>query len=567
MGRLEKKIKSLRIRLVLIFLILVCNVVVEVAFKLMYNFLKDVITVDPVIVYLSLNTGLLLITMMLCYKSFWSGLVSLCCLKKNCNVPIAFAAIVSVWQLAFCFVFKERVALESMHVYSLLAVSSFFFTLLGDFVCEKRVQTCFEFLSLRGIKKSICLLENKNLSRRLLNDVRDPKIGYTRRAGAFENLHKTFYSMDPSTVIISNISLVTCLYCLIIGVVQFILKKDFFCALSAITVSACMCVPMSLKLISNFPLKKVNKGCVKADGMISGFQSVKKFGNVSSVIVNDADLYPRRKISLQGIKTFNGSRIDEALISAFAVVSEADGLLKHIFSKIVKGKINRSLKATDVMFEDGKGLIGWVNGKRILAGNRNFLKKYGVFPPSHDYEKKYFKNQRQITYFAVNNELVAMFVLKYKPNRDLIKELKRLQNLGVTILVRTLDSNVTAELIARDFKIYYDSVKIISSEDNLRIKDDVRSEVETDEPYAVTFGSARSFVKVIVSCIKAKLAINLGITAGVMSFILGIALVSLLIFCTTIGHIGSLELFMYSLLWTACISVVQSLFLCNRRER
>lgn len=54
-----------------------------------------------------------------------------------------------------------------------------------------------------------------------------------------------------------------------------------------------------------------------------------------------------------------------------------------------------------VLYEDELGLVGWVNGERILVGNRELMTKYSVETPSIEYEDKYIQSGKQVTYVAV----------------------------------------------------------------------------------------------------------------------------------------------------------------------
>ena len=54
------------------------------------------------------------------------------------------------------------------------------------------------------------------------------------------------------------------------------------------------------------------------------------------------------------------------------MLKSVDSPLYHVFEQIVSEE--RRLPAVDSLsYEDERGLMGWVHGKRVLVGNRNLL--------------------------------------------------------------------------------------------------------------------------------------------------------------------------------------------------
>ena len=85
------------------------------------------------------------------------------------------------------------------------------------------------------------------------------------------------------------------------------------------------------------------------------------------------DLFPKGTVILNGIKTFGGQRIDEAILDATALMYTVGGPLSDLFDQIIKSHRDMLPKIENPTYEDNKGVIGWASGRRILIGNRDLM--------------------------------------------------------------------------------------------------------------------------------------------------------------------------------------------------
>ena len=164
---------------------------------------------------------------------------------------------------------------------------------------------------------------------------------------------------------------------------------------------------------------------------------------------------------LNGIKTFGNEHIDDAILDATALMCAAGGPLSDLFDQIVKSRKDQLPRASQITYEDGRGVSGWVNGRRLLVGNRELLRAHGIEPPSRDYEQKYLLGGRQIAYLASGGELVALFLVSYHSDKRRTLELQRVESHGISLLVATCDPNITPQFLADCFRIDARSVRVL----------------------------------------------------------------------------------------------------------
>ena len=114
--------------------------------------------------------------------------------------------------------------------------------------------------------------------------------------------------------------------------------------------------------------------------------------------------------------------------------------------------------------------------------------------PSVEYEKKYTDKSKQAVYLSLGGELVAMFIVTYKGSSYIAEELRSLEQNGVTILVRTIDSNITQDRIAEDFGVFYRSVKILPTGLGNITKEMTDTPDEETRAYIATKGGIQSYL-------------------------------------------------------------------------
>lgn len=69
-----------------------------------------------------------------------------------------------------------------------------------------------------------------------------------------------------------------------------------------------------------------------------------------------------------------------------------------------------------------------------------------------------------MVYLAVDTAVAAMLVLTYSADRRRKNELQRMEESGISVLIRTTDPNVNAQMVSRLFGIDVNSVAVLEGE-------------------------------------------------------------------------------------------------------
>ncbi len=245
-----------------------------------------------------------------------------------------------------------------------------------------------------------------------------------------------------------GVSLVVSLvYFALNGLNSWLMTITLFTALTAIITPSVHLFALQLSMAT------AARKAEKLGTVLAGYQAVDTYGAVHALAIDATDLFPDHSVLLHGIKTFSGTRIDDAILDAASVSVRAGGPLSHVFRRMIQNKVDMLRDVDTLVYEQDMGLSGWVSGRRVLIGNRKLLDNHGIDIPSKDYEDRYAKNGRQLVYLSIAGELSAMFVVSYVADPAIKERLAALTKHRVTLLVRTCDQNITEPMIASIFDL------------------------------------------------------------------------------------------------------------------
>ena len=256
-------------------------------------------------------------------------------------------------------------------------------------------------------------------------------------------------------------------------------------------------------------------------------------------------------ISLEGIKTFEDYGIDESLLCGIAILKEAQNPIANAFDSVVAETEETLPEVESVLYEDEIGLVGWIKSERILVGSRTLMEKYSVEVPNMEYEEKYTSQGRQVTYLSRAGRLVAMFVTRYTPDAQLKAEMQRAETNGISFLIRTTDYNVTNDLVAKLYDLFYRSIKVLPTGLGNVLREAEDTVEETSRSYLITNGKAASLARAVTGCVKIKHNISLSIIIQLIAVIFGLLVASTLSLYAGVQVMGSLEVLIYALFWGA----------------
>lgn len=482
-----------------------------------------------------------------------SGLSPLVHIKGNSDTAVAVAGAAGMIQIIVSFFCLGDLNGFHVNYYTVIPMLAFFANNVGKLYMVLRVKDNFKFVSSKGQKYASKIYNNESVAMQMMSGTAAdrPIIAYQHKTEFPSNFLKISYAPDPSEDLASKLAPITTIASIIIAVMYGVVKLSFADALNAFALITAVSVPVATLLSVNAPVRKLCKTLLSYGSMLSGYPSVKQFCDSTAIMIDANELFPAESISLEGIKTFEDYSIDESLLCGIAILKEAQNPIANAFDSVVAETEETLPEVESVLYEDEIGLVGWIKSERILVGSRTLMEKYSVEVPNMEYEEKYTSQGRQVTYLSRAGRLVAMFVTRYTPDAQLKAEMQRAETNGISFLIRTTDYNVTNDLVAKLYDLFYRSIKVLPIGLGNVLKEAEDTVEETSRSYLITNGKAASLARAVTGCVKIKHNISLSIIIQLIAVIFGLLVASTLSLYAGVQVMGSLEVLIYALFWGA----------------
>lgn len=511
------------------------------------------------LIYCALNLLILLATGIVAWPFITSGLKPLRHFKGNSDTAISCAYIACLIQQIASLFASDLFVNSKLHIYTTIVTLGFVLNVIGRVLMVLRVKSNFKFTTNNTLNHVARIYNDEDEARKMLSGTTASRsvVAYQHPTNFLSDFLKISYAPDPSEDTSGKFAPITIVSAVFVSIVYGIMAKTFIGALCALAVMCCISIPLSALLCGNVPLLALCNKTLKHNAMLSGYPSVKQFADTNAVMVDATQLYPKGSIKLNTIKNFVDYRVEESLISAAMVLKVAKSPLYQVFEKVLKKNKNPLLKVESVLYEDKLGLVGWVNGERILIGNHKLLDRFHIYVGDVADETRYAGKGKNVTYIACAGQLVAMFVTTYTPDKKVKEALKKAQSCGLCLAVSTTDSNITAEKITNDYEIFYRTVKVVSTGFATTINELTTRTEDTSRAYLATHGDFSSLLHAITGCISFKQNMTIGLIVQICGLILGVLLCATIILYDSVSVLGVVEMLLYMLFWSIAAVVVQ----------
>ena len=549
---LNHNIRKLFMRSLLSGIIAAVVVVLTIVTRIFPNAICSAVPFAPA-AYAILLFILMAASLVLNRVAMLSGLSPLVHIKGNSDTAVAVAGAAGMVQIIVSFFCLGDLNGFHVNYYTVIPMLAFFANNVGKLYMVLRVKDNFKFVSSKGQKYASKIYNNESVAMQMMSGTAAdrPIIAYQHKTEFPSNFLKISYAPDPSEDLASKLAPITTIASIIIAVMYGVVKLSFADALNAFALITAVSVPVATLLSVNAPVRKLCKTLLSYGSMLSGYPSVKQFCDSTAIMIDANELFPAESISLEGIKTFEDYGIDESLLCGIAILKEAQNPIANAFDSVVAETEETLPEVESVLYEDEIGLVGWIKSERILVGSRTLMEKYSVEVPNMEYEEKYTSQGRQVTYLSRAGRLVAMFVTRYTPDAQLKTEMQRAETNGISFLIRTTDYNVTNDLVAKLYDLFYRSIKVLPTGLGNVLREAEDTVEETSRSYLITNGKAASLARAVTGCVKIKHNISLSIIIQLIAVIFGLLVASTLSLYAGVQVMGSLEVLIYALFWGA----------------
>lgn len=531
----------------IIFAVAMCIAVIQRFFA---NSFEGIIA-NADMIYCVSNLVLLCIAVGVSAVTIKNGLIPLLGFKGNSDTAVSVAVVASLIQCVAAFFDSQEFYYGGQCLYVILVLFALALNSLGKLIMELRIKDNFRFVAQDRRKYAAAILNDKKSAEKMVHgtNAADPIIAYQRRTLFYSNFLKLSRAKDPSEMMASKFSLIGLVCAVIVAIAHGIIYKSVTGAFSVFAMVSCLCIPAACMIAVNLPMKLLCKKAIRSDAMIVGYPAVTQFVDTAAIMTDSRELYPRGSVKLVALKPYVTFNLESCLLNAAAVLKVANTSLTYVFSEVISSKEDSLPYVDSIKFEENKGLLGWIGGERVLIGRRELLEKYGVEVPPYEEERPFLDEHRNVTYIANAGQLVAMVVTAYAPDEKIKKEFCRLEDNGVSVIVRTADPNITAKRIAADYDLHIGSVKILPNSLGNICKAAIKEKSRKARCYIGTRGKLYSLARAVAGCIKIRSNINIAVIIQVLGIITGAIATSAVALASGDQCMNAFELLCFMLFW------------------
>lgn len=513
------------------------------------SFLKIIDKAANPFIFSAVNIICLVACIFICKTTIFEGIKSLIKFYPDKDTLVSFAVIFCFIQNYVCLFTSDFIL--NIHIYTPLGISILLFNVIGKLFIINRSIVNHRIISYIDEKSVLDIELDDRVSYGLTKNLEfsDAILASNKSVHYFEDFIEKAYGVDILDKIVKFIGPLAILISLICGAICYFKTEDMIQALSLFTSLLCVSAPLSLITSIHIPVWLVDRRLKKYCAGIVSISDIEDYGEVNCVLVDTYDMFLGSNVEINGIETFSGKRIDEAIVDAASVLCQSRSIFSGVFMNILLERKDLLKTIDSVVYEDKMGLSTWVDNKRVLIGTRELLINHGVKVPLRRPEDMYNGVNKTVLYLSTCGELTAIFTFTITPDISVEKRLKELESNDISVLIKTIDPVITLDFLTILFEVDSNIFKIIGSSQH-----SIYNEcLENKKNISGTIVNNRTFDSNIISLVNAKkLKMTIIINVIILGTIIFGGIILFSIFGLIIGSaadISFLTILLYQVIW------------------
>lgn len=519
--------------------------------------------------YLFVNVVLGLAACFVSYTVLTVGIKKLFTLKADSDSLAAVSAILSIGAGIGLLTDTELVQLSIANIYISVSIIGLLINTIGKLLIVSRTERNFRYVSGGYSKYAVMHIDDEDVSSKFtkgaLTDF--PSLATSRKTEFVSDFIKNSYSADMTDAFCKYYVPIITAISLVVGVISAFLHPEaintgtrmllFGLSCAAGTFAICSCAGMML--VTNIPLARASKKYLQSSAVMLGYSAVDKFSDTNSVLVDAIDLFPDGMVEIVNIKPTKKTPIEDGIIYAASLCCQTESILRPTFYKMIKGKTEMLFPVESYLYEDGLGLLGWIQNKRVLFGNRALMESHSIEGlPTPEKEAQYAKDDASLQYLSIGGSLAMIFVVKLKASVSVANGLRDLEKQNVTVILRSVDSLLSITRIAELFGVAPNMFKLLPFRFHSEY-DEYTSYVEKMSSPMIYSGHFASLAMLLTGAKRLQRSATVGIAVQMLSALLGVILsVVLSLVGIFTGVLTSSVVILYTLLFVVITAIVQA---------
>lgn len=509
------------------------------------------------IVYYMVEIQLLIFTIAVTYKNFFSGIKDLFTFKPSPNSLISAAGIVALAYTAILCAFgvTDGIRLMGFPVALLAILTSFY-----EFFNLRREILSFNVVSSKKPKFALALLDDEEVTEEkaaFASEVDEYATVASIEKVSFIDGFFTRTDKEPyyGTRIITGILVPFVLAVVIAVISMFIGEANWVSSVSAGVTTFLLCLPGTLLFTYSIPYYRAEKSAYDEDGAIIGEDVLDEFASTAILVYDDDEVFSRYGVKVRSVKIYGNNRIDKVIYDSASVFNGLGGLLGNVF-RVAAGELGYSENVEYTEIAD-RGISATVDGVPVSVGSREYIESKGINIPD-DHSAENYGGDVSVMYLSSGNLASAKMYISYDLEPDFENVSKELDEAGICLGVNSVDPNITEEMLRQKLPENRYPIKVLRRSGK---PEPAEGEERRINSGIVARGSAKSLLSSVLLCDKVRHLIKTNTIVKIITMILGAALSAVLVISGNQANMSSVFVGIYQILCYLPMFIITRLYI------
>ena len=364
-------------------------------------------------------------------------------------------------------------------VYLAMSLAALIFNTVSKLLTVKTAQKNFDFIFGKDSKYFIERCEGhgaEQLAKGMVEGM--PAIASSRKTEMLCDFIVSTYCEDASDRTSRRIAPIAIVAAIAGGVIAYftcsatIVKNHASWAATVASAILAVAAPFSSSMTVTLPMYLAARKAKERGAAILGYAAAEETSDINAVLANAKMLFPPETVKIVNICGYDTPKtrgegkinIDEAIIYAASLAVASDSVLSDALFHILNYKRELLRSVSGCVYENGLGVMGWIDLRRVLLGTRAHMKAHEITVPNTNKEAAANKNNDEVIYLAVGGEVCLLFFVRPAPDPEIRRAVRELAFRNISIVVKTVDGMITAPVIAKVFGIDKKNVRVLPFE-------------------------------------------------------------------------------------------------------
>ncbi len=528
--------------------------------------------------YTHLTIGIL--SFAACSSVITNGFSRLAKLRPDGDTLCAFAHTFSIIALIPYLIYGEYIQRSYSHVYLLVSLGLLCFNTISKLITIRTAKKNLAFTAGEGAKYFIERCDNdgaKQLAKGYSAGI--PVIASMRKTEMLYDFIVSTYCEDASDRLLGKTSVAGLIASVIGGIVAFFIEdggaaknipwdkvmlNKLSWGVTVMTAILCLAAAFSCSMIVTIQLLAAAKKGKSKNFALLGYGAVEEFSETNAVLLDAKTLLPPSAIKITNICGYNKPRnrgegrvnVDEAIIYAASLAVSADSVMSDAFFNMLGYKKELLKPVSGIVYENNLGVMGWIDRRRVLLGNRAHMKAHEISVPNVKKEMAANVHDDEVIYLAVGGEVCLLFFAAVSAEREVQKCVDDFSERGISLIVKTVDGMVTSAFLADLFNIDERNVKVIPFENHECFNNHTKFTSRGSAALSCD-GTLTSFTGAIKAAKSIRSRVAIGSIMQLFGVSLGVLLAFIFMIFTKYELFNEINILLYNIAWAALTIGVQ----------